>query len=96
MALALMLMEDTTSRYGADLATVMDPRAEGEFEVRTVTDLEQAEIDRWHKSNPNPAPGVKPYVVFVGPGSGLEAAGGDDSHHDGQADDEADGKDEGT
>ena len=68
LAVALLAMEESTSRFGHDLAHVTDPRSEGEYEARTVTDWEQAALDQWHERNPKPGPGVKPYVVYVGSG----------------------------
>ena len=59
-------MEDSTSTHGNDIARALDPRSEGEFEVRTVVDQEQAALDMWHAQNEKPGPGVKPYVVWLG------------------------------
>jgi hypothetical protein len=70
LALALTELEDTTSPYGHDMARVLDPRSEGEYEVRTVVDQEQAVLDRWRTQNEKPAPGVKPYVVELGSAAG--------------------------
>ena len=66
LALALTELEDTTSPHGHDMAHVLDPRSEGEFEVRTVTDQEQSALDQWHAQNEKPGPGVRPYVVWLG------------------------------
>lgn len=66
LAVALLVMEEQTSRYGHDLAEVTDPRREGEFEVRTMVDLEQAAVEDWQARNPKPGSGVRPYVVHLG------------------------------
>jgi hypothetical protein len=66
LALALTELEDTTSPHGNDVALTLDPRSEGEFEVRTVIDQEQAVLDDWHAQNEKPGRGVKPYVVWLG------------------------------
>lgn len=68
LAVGLLALEEQTSTFGHDLTSVTDPRAEGEYEVRTLTDLEQAALDVWRDSNPKPGPGVRPYVVHVGSG----------------------------
>lgn len=68
MALALQEFEDTTTPFGNDAAKALDPRCEGEFEVETVTDWEKAAVDSWHKRNPDPEPGKRPYVVYRGEG----------------------------
>lgn len=66
LALALTELEDTSTPFGNDSARALDPRSEGEFEVRTVVDQEQLVIDQWHHENEKPGPGVRPYVVWVG------------------------------
>ena len=66
LALALTELEDSTTPFGNDRAHALDPRSEGEYEVRTVTDQEQAALDQWHSRNEKPAPGIRPYVVWVG------------------------------
>ncbi len=71
LALALTELEETTTAFGNDRSHTLDPRSEGEYEVREVVDHEQKALDLWHSRNEKPAPGVRPYVVWVG-GSAAE------------------------
>lgn len=66
LALALTVLEDTTSPHGHDIASTLDPRSEGEFEVQTVIDQEQKALDEWHRQNEKPPPGTRPFVVWLG------------------------------
>ena len=76
LAVGLLALEEQTSTFGHDLTSVTDPRAEGEYEVRTLTDLEQAALDVWRDAHPKPGPGVRPYVVHVGSGAESKMDGG--------------------
>ena len=76
LALALTELEETSTQYGNDAAHVIDPRSEGEYEVRTVVDQEQAVLDQWHKQNEKPGAGVRPYVVWLGATQGSKQATG--------------------
>jgi hypothetical protein len=72
LALALTEMEDTTTRFGNPADVALDEMHEGEFEVRTVIDLEQAALDEWQRTNTKPGDGVRPYVAWIGSGANLQ------------------------
>lgn len=63
LAEALLEHEDSIGPHGVPWQDALDPDSEGWYEVVEFTDHAQAALDRWHKNNPKPAPGVRIRVV---------------------------------
>lgn len=75
LAEALLEHEDGLGPHGIPWSEALDPDAEGVFEVEPVTDHAQAALDRWHKANPKPGPGVRARVVRSDEKTGQEPDG---------------------
>ena len=80
LAEALIEHEDSLGPHGIPWSRALDPDSDGWFEVVEVTDHAQAALDRWHKANPKPGPGVRVRVVDA---RDVDHASGEESPPDG-------------